>query len=458
MTMIGKAGYRETSIGWIPTEWEALTLGECAIVTMGQSPDGTTYNSSGIGTPLLNGPTEFTNKYPIKIQWTSAPTKICQSGDILICVRGSSTGRMNISNDEYCIGRGLASIRYRDGFSQNFLVQLLHFSVDGILKYSAGTTFPSIDKTVISSIHVPTPPILEQQKIAAILTAVDDKLDVIARQIATTQTLKQGLMQTLFSRGVGTRDANGLWVPHTEFKDCELGEIPVTWQILSLEKFCNGALKTGPFGSQLHAAEYQDEGVSVIMPKDLINCRVNKERAAKITPERAETLAKHKLVKGDILFSRRGDVARFALIDEASEGSLCGTGCLKAKPSKEHSSEYLSHLLQLDSVKEWLEQNAVGQTMPNMNTSILASLPLVAPPSLAEEEEIAGILDSLDAKLNILSSKQTHYQTLKLGLMQKLLTGEWRVKIDAVTGGASMNLNELDALRLSDILNLVSIN
>lgn len=301
---------------------------------------------------------------------------------------------------------------------------------DVVNSISFGTKMPRVSWSDLSEIVVPIPPLNEQQKIAEILTAVDDKLELITRQIAATQTLKQGLMRTLFSRGVGTQDVNGRWLPHTEFKDSELGKIPVSWQGLSLEKFCDGVLKTGPFGSQLHASEYQDEGVSVVMPKDLINYRVDKKRAAKITPERAEILAKHKLEKGDILFSRRGDVARFALIDEASEGSICGTGCLKAKPSKEHSSAYLSHLLQLDSVKEWLEQNAVGQTMPNMNTSILASLPLIAPPSLAEEEEIAGILDCLDKKLNILVTKQTHHQTLKRGLMQKLLTGEWRVKVE----------------------------
>ena len=51
---------------------------------------------------LINGPTEFTGKYPIKVQWTTSPTKICRVGDILLCVRGSSTGRLNIANEEYC--------------------------------------------------------------------------------------------------------------------------------------------------------------------------------------------------------------------------------------------------------------------------------------------------------------------------------------------------------------------
>ncbi|KPW95153.1 Restriction modification system DNA specificity domain-containing protein, partial [Pseudomonas savastanoi] len=297
-----------------------------------------------------------------------------------------------------------------------------------------GQAYPQISLQQVRETPIPLPPLPEQQKIADILTVVDDKLDVIARQIEVTQTLKQGLMQTLFSRGVGNPDANGLWVPHTEFKNSELGEIPVGWLVTTLGAICNGALQTGPFGSQLHAAEYQDEGVPVLMPKDLLKYRANLSTAARITPARAEELAKHKLVAGDLLFSRRGDVARFALIDEISAGALCGTGCLKAKPSEGYSSAYLAHLLQLDVVRAWLEQNAVGQTMPNMNTGILASLPLIAPENKQEQEEIAGILDSIDAKTRVLFSKQLHFQTLKRGLMQKLLTGEWRVKLASPTG------------------------
>lgn len=285
----------------------------------------------------------------------------------------------------------------------------------------------NISKDTVLSLPVPRTPLPEQQKIAVILTTVDEKLDVIARQIEATQAFKQGLMQTLFSRGVGTQDATGRWMPHTEFKVSELGEIPEGWLITTLGAICNGALQTGPFGSQLHAAEYQDEGVPVLMPKDLLKCRANLSTAARIAPARAEELAKHKLVAGDLLFSRRGDVTRFALIDERSAGALCGTGCLKAKPSKGYSSAYIAHLLQLDVVRAWLEQNAVGQTMPNMNTGILASLPLIAPQSKQEQEEIAGILDSIDAKTRVLFSKQLHFQILKRGLMQKLLTGEWRV-------------------------------
>lgn len=316
--------------------------------------------------------------------------------------------------------------------SSRFLYQVLtsDYFENLVRERVSGSSIPHIFQRDMKDFRFPWPPILEQEKIAAILTAVDDKLEVIAHQIEATRTLKQGLMQTLFSRGVGTQDADGRWVSHAEFKDSELGEIPAGWTVTTLGDICNGALQTGPFGSQLHADEYQEIGIPVLMPKDLTNCRANLATAARISPVRAAELAKHKLAAGDLLFSRRGDVTRFALIDEASAGALCGTGCLKAKPSQAYSSAFISHLLQFDVVRTWLEQNAVGQTMPNMNTGILASLPLVAPANKAEQEEIAGILDSVDAKGEVLAAKQAHFQILKRGLMQKLLTGEWRVTLD----------------------------
>ena len=298
-----------------------------------------------------------------------------------------------------------------------------------------GQAYPQISLQQVRETPVALPPLPEQKKIAAILTVVDEKLDVIARQIEATQTLKRGLMQTLFSCGVGSQDGNGRWVPHAEFKDSELGEIPATWVLTTLGSVCDGALQTGPFGSQLHANEYQDDGVPVLMPKDLVKCRATLATAARISPARAEELSKHKLFVGDLLFSRRGDVARFALIDKESAGALCGTGCLKARPSAAHSPAFIAHLLQLDVVRAWLEQNAVGQTMPNMNTGILSSLPLVVPVGRQEQDEIARLLDSVDSKLQVLAAKQSHHQTLKRGLMQKLLTGEWRVNLDPSATG-----------------------
>lgn len=203
--------------------------------------------------------------------------------------------------------------------------------------------------------------------------------------------------------------------------------VPSGWKLTSLGEVCSGNLQTGPFGSQLHSHEYTDEGVPVLMPKDLRNHRADYKSASKIPPNRADDLAKHFLQSGDILFSRRGDVSRFALIEENDEIGICGTGCLKATPNSEHSSLFLSFFLQKNAVKRWLEQNSVGQTMPNMNTAILAELPLMVASSREEEDKIAKILSTWDKAISTTERLIDTSKRQKKALMQQLLTGKKRL-------------------------------
>jgi type I restriction enzyme S subunit len=411
MSVIGRLGYKETKIGWIPEEWGAKALESCAVITMGQSPAGHTYNTQGVGKPLLNGPTEFTDRYPVKVQWTTAPTKLCLPGDILICVRGSSTGRMNIANDEYCIGRGLASIRYKVGYSQDFLIHLLNHSVFKILKSATGSTFPSIDGKAISSIYVPTPSLPEQQKIAAILTAVDEKLDVIFRQIEATQTLKRGLMQTIFSRG---RNAAG-WptVPLRQVADVRTG----------VAKGKKG-LKQPTELPYLRVANVQDGYIDLTEVKSIAVEAAQVERYA--------------LRPGDVLMTEGGDFDKLGRGD-VWEGQI--SPCLhqnhvfavRPAPSK-LNSYYLAALAASDYGRQYFLSCAKRTTnLASINSSQLKTFPVLLPP-MDEQVRIADIVAAANARIETLSTKKVHYQILKRGLMQKLLTGEWRVKLDSPIG------------------------
>lgn len=91
----------------------------------------------------------------------------------------------------------------------------------------------------------------------------------------------------------------------------------------------NGSIQTGPFGSQLHASDYIAIGTPVVMPVNISDGRIDERDIARISDENVERLARHKLAYGDIVFSRRGDVTRFAAVSERETGWVCGTGCLK---------------------------------------------------------------------------------------------------------------------------------
>lgn len=190
-------------------EWEREKLGEVADIIMGQSPDGDSYNTNGIGTALINGPVEFTEKYPVKTKWTSKPTKFCQDKDILFCVRGSTTGRMNIANDIYCIGRGVAAIRANKKSTSEFIEFLIIKNLTGILTLTTGSTFFNLDSKTLKEYPSSLPTLTEQKKIASFLSAVDEKLQALKKKKSLLEQYKKGVMQKIFSQQLRFKDDKG---------------------------------------------------------------------------------------------------------------------------------------------------------------------------------------------------------------------------------------------------------
>ena len=158
----------------------------------------------------------------------------------------------------------------------------------------------------------------------------------------------------------------------------------------------DGVIQTGPFGSQLHAEDYVNDGIPVVMPADIRDGRVDTAAIARVRPEDVERLARHKLREGDIVYSRRGDITRCALITDREVGWLCGTGCLLVRPGSGIDYRWLFYWLSTVETHEWLYRHAVGATMLNLNTTILSALPVNLLP-LEEQRRIAGVLGALDS-------------------------------------------------------------
>jgi len=152
----------------IDPDWEMVELGEIAVIKMGQSPPGDSYNMDKIGVPLINGPVEFgPNPFSKtkKRQYTTVPTKMCKIGDLILCVRGSTTGRMNIAGFEGCIGRGVAAIRSEK--YQGWINNIINIYRQRIYDLGTGSTFPNITTSTLNSMEIPLPPIETQQQIVA---------------------------------------------------------------------------------------------------------------------------------------------------------------------------------------------------------------------------------------------------------------------------------------------------
>jgi len=183
-------------------KWEITNLSRLAQIEMGQSPPGSTYNEIGDGMALINGPTEFGQSCPKPIQWTTNPTKVCKKGDILFCVRGSSTGRLNSADREYCIGRGVAAIRGKSNKGSTLFIRhyLMH-EVPRIYKLAAGggSTFPNITSTLLNAYPCCSPSLQEQCKIANIFLSIDQRLECENQYRNNLCLIQRGLMRDLLT-------------------------------------------------------------------------------------------------------------------------------------------------------------------------------------------------------------------------------------------------------------------
>lgn len=174
-------------------------------------------------------------------------------------------------------------------------------------------------------------------------------------------------------------------------------------------------IQTGPFGSQLKAEEYVDVGIPVVMPKDILGGFLSSETVARISETKARKLKKHKIISGDIIFPRRGDLRRIGVARDENNGWICGSGCLRARVKNDVFPGYLHQYLQLDSVGKWLERNALGQTMLNLNTEIISKMPITLP-SLPEQKAIADLLSTWDEAIEkterLIQAKEKRFQWL----------------------------------------------
>ena len=194
------------------------------------------------------------------------------------------------------------------------------------------------------------------------------------------------------------------------------------WKDAKLGDFAE--IQTGPFGSQLHAADYVDVGIPSIMPTNIGNrLEIRTDSIVCIKEADALRLERYLVKENDIVYSRRGDVEKCAFITNEQSGWLCGTGCLRVRfKSQEVDPLFCALYLSTDEIKGWVSGNAVGTTMPNLNSLILAQLPLFLPP-LPEQKAIASVLSSLDDKIDLL-----HRQNKTLETMAETLFRQWFVE------------------------------
>jgi len=190
--------FQETEeLGWIPEGWEAGQMSDHALIEMGQSPKGDTYNANGEGMPLVNGPVEFGPYFTNKSKWTTSPTKRSCKGDLIVCVRGSTTGRFVKSDDEYCLGRGVCSVRSKR--SQCFVDQVFKSSITKMLGLTTGSTFPNWSRQTLSGFEVVTPPNSIIDQFEELISPKIERIESAVLESETLTKLRDTLLPKLIS-------------------------------------------------------------------------------------------------------------------------------------------------------------------------------------------------------------------------------------------------------------------
>lgn len=437
MSAAGMPGFTETEIGWIPTDWSIQSVASLADVDSESLSNKTaadfTFRYISLGDvdagKLIGGDSLIT-----LAEAPSRARRIVKSGDILFAtVRPNLKGHFFARrvDGNVVASTGFAVIRAKAGIAlPAFLYQsLLSGNVDAqIEKLTVGSNYPAVNSADVKGLSLPAPPLPEQQKIAAILTVVDDKLDVITRQIEATQSLKQGLMQTLFSRGFGAQDAAGEWVPHTEFKRISSRTVPAAWNARRLGEIApliRRPVKIDPHATypELGLRSY---GKGTFHKPALMGVEVGNKRLFQIKA-------------GDLLFSNvfawEGAVAVAQPDDDGRYGSHRYITC--AVDATQADTKFLFRYLTTPAGIASLTLASPGGAGRNKTLGLGALADIAVPlPPLSEQCKISQILDGVDAKLHALDSKRAACEALKRGLMQKLLTGEWRVSVDPSATGA----------------------
>jgi len=305
---------------------------------------------------------------------------------------------------------------------QKYLIYLFHSK--GFINYAisntSGTNHPRTSWKAIANFKFGLPPLPEQQKIAEILSTVDKAIEKVDEAIKKTQKLKKGIMQELLNKGIG----------HKEFNDSEIGRIPKEW----------GVYKLGDISIEVHRyptyynINYVTEGVREIRGQLIKKSGALETDLAKyrcISQETSRRFPRTIVKKGDFVMSVRGTMGKIAIIPDIFEGSNITANLMRISLNQiKCYSNFYKYVFLSAKFQEELNLLSSQTTIKTIQAPKLKSIKLPLPP-ITEQQKIAEILSTVDSRLEILRKRKGKLERVKKGLMNDLLTGRKRVRLDS---------------------------
>ena len=196
-------------------------------------------------------------------------------------------------------------------------------------------------------------------------------------------------------------------------------ELPVGWEWVRFGEYFF-ELCTGPFGSVIHKEDYVEDGIPLINPSHMIGGRISHDPSVSVSQEMSKQLGAYRLTVGDVVLARRGEVGRYALVTEAEDGWLCGTGSFFVKLQESCNREFFGLVLEDPDLRRHLQGESVGSTMVNLNQRILLETPMALPP-LAEQSRIVTRVTALRRLCADLRQRLAERQSVQARLAEALV-------------------------------------
>ncbi|UOH75867.1 restriction endonuclease subunit S [Acinetobacter schindleri] len=268
-------------------------------------------------------------------------------------------------------------------------------------KFASGGLQINLGKSDLLNVEIFLPPLAEQRRIASILDKADELCLKRQQAIEKLDQLLQATFIDMFGDPVSNPKG---------FKVAKLAEQVDLIQI-------------GPFGTQLHQEDYIENGIPLINPSHIKNGKIIPNDKLTVSKSKHEELTQYHLRLNDVLLGRRGEMGRCAVVTEKEVGWLCGTGSLFIRPNREKINPFfLELLLSSDSIKKYLENVSQGQTMANLNKSIVGAIPLILP-SIEIQNKFFIISEKIDKMKSEFKNAKNRANNLFESLQNQAFSG-----------------------------------
>ncbi|HEK2637303.1 restriction endonuclease subunit S [Proteus mirabilis] len=467
------AGYKQTELGVIPEDWECIPskeivsyLGGFAFSSKAATTDGIRWlKIANVGLNEVKWDAE--SYLPASYSQVHQEYLLRESDVVMALTRpilGESlkVAILNETDAPALLNQRVAKLVPKNAGDQRFLYYLVQTSnfIAAMNLAMAGSDPPNIGTRALGDISVQVPKLpKEQTAIANALSDVDALISELEKLIAKKQAIKTATMQQLLTgrtrlpqfalredgtptNSSGTNLDAGTGGPKGEGQDglrkstkqSELGEIPEDWEIVCFDqlkdKKDNWAITGGPFGSNLKASDYTENGVRVIQLQNIGDGVFKNDDFVYTSYKKANELISCNIYPDEIILSKMGDpVARACLIPHFhSRYVMCSDGIRLKVDSQRYSEKFVFYFLNYPLFRNQALDASTGSTRKRIGLSELRDLLLFAPPK-EEQTAIATILSDMDAEIQALEQRLSKTRQIKQGMMQELLTGKTRLPI-----------------------------